>query len=235
VTTIPEYQKALIEANKTIEFLREKIHLLQYRQFGKSAEGLSADVQELLFTPPEVTVPTSSQAEEVEVKAHTKKKPGRRGLPEDLPREEVTIDLPESEKTCSIHQTPLKKIGDERSEALKFTPATYKILETIRPKYLCECCEEKKVFIAPVPEKLIPRSIVTPELLAHITLSKFCDHLPLYRQEAIFLRDGIEISRTSMAMWIIRLGEALLPLINLLQEKLIEGEYLSCDETPLRG
>jgi len=248
MTTIAEYNAALEKTkaeNVLLEkqreslelenrLLREKIHLLQYRQFGKSAEGLSSEVQELLFAVPEVLAPEIDTEAEIEVKAHTKKKPGRKGLPKDLPREEIIIDLPEQEKICSIHNSPLKKIGDERSEALKFTPATYKILETVRPKYLCECCEEKKVFIAPVPEKLIPRSIVTPELLAHITLSKFCDHLPLYRQESIFLRDGIDISRTSMASWLVKLGEAFVPLMNLLQEKLIAGDYISCDETPLR-
>lgn len=243
MTTLNEYKIAYNQAQSMIAhqeseilLLREKIHLLQHRQFGKSAEGLSSEVQELLFTLPESTQAALSaeSSSQIEVKAHTKMKPGRKGLPKDLPREALIIDLPESEKFCTIHQTALKKIGDERSESLKFTPATYTSLETIRPKYLCECCDEKKVLIAPVPERLIPRSIVTPELLTHIALSKFCDHLPLYRQESVFLRDGITISRTSMAMWVIKLGEALLPIMNLLQEKLMEGEYLSCDETPLR-
>jgi transposase len=243
VTTLPEYKKAYNQAQsliahqeKEISLLREKIQLLQYRQFTKSAETLSSEVQELLFEVPEVNAPAmvGNESIEIAVKAHTKKKPGRKGLREDLPREEVIIDLPDHEKFCTTHQTALKKIGNERSESLKFTPATYTIIETVRPKYVCECCEEKKVVIAPVPERLIPRSIVTPSLLAHIAIAKFCDHLPLYRQEAIFLRDGIEISRTSMASWMIRLGDGLIPIMNLLQEKLIAGEYLSCDETPLR-
>jgi transposase len=252
--TTSEFQTALDQAkiaiaiqaqelrNKEAEnkLLREKIRLLQFRQFGKSSERLGTDEQDVfpeiattIADDPEKSAPET--LETIEVKAHKKAKGGRKRLPAELPRREVLVDLPEHEKSCKTHGVALKRIGEERSEALEHIPESFTVLVTVRPKYgACPCCEETEIKIAPVPFKLIPKSICTPSLLTHITLSKFVDHLPLYRQETIYARAGVALSRGTMAEWVWRLGEAVIPIINLLEESLLEGEYLSCDETPIR-
>ncbi|MGK5089866.1 IS66 family transposase [Bdellovibrionota bacterium FG-2] len=218
------------------ELLLEKIRLLQFRQFGKKTEKWNEDFTEVLpgILPDAGATDEDAEVEVVTVAEHTKKKPGRRPLSEDLPREERLVDLPESEKICAIHGVLLKRIGEERSEALEFVPAKCKVIATVRPKYLCPCCEDTDIRVAPAPLKLIPKSISTPSFLTNIVISKFLDHCPLYRQEGMYERIGVELSRGTMAEWIIRLGKAVTPLMNLLQERLIDGEYLSCDETPLR-
>ncbi len=251
MTTISEFKTALDEAQAAlvlqqsenlrkeaeIKLLQEKIRFLQFRHFGKSSERLGTSDQDLF---PElvnsIVVPddASEAPETVEVKAHKKAKGGRKKLPEELPRREVRIDLSDDEKMCQTHQTLRKKIGEERSESLEHNPETFTVIVTVRDKYVCPCCEKTEIKIAAMPLKLIPKSITTPSLLTHITISKFVDHLPLYRQESIYLRAGVEISRGTMAEWILRLGVAVLPIINLLEEMLLDGEYLSCDETPIR-
>lgn len=258
MTTLSEYQAAFQQASSQLaeaqaaiaaqaaemaakeaelRILREKLRLLQFRQFGKSSERIDERLQTALGLPavaPAVPPESAAADEEIQVAAHTKKKPGRKRLPAELPREEVVVDLPEQEKSCATHGVPLKKIGEERSESVEHIPQSFKIRVTIRPKYLCPCCEEKKVATAPLSPRLIPKGIATPSLLAHLVLSKFVDHLPLYRQEAIYSREGFTLSRGTMAEWIVRLGEALIPLTNLLQDKLLAGDYLSCDETLIR-
>jgi transposase len=252
MTTITEFKTALDQAqvliaikDATIEekeaenkILREQVRLLQFRHFGKSSERLGTDGQEvfpeLTTTLAEASDLNSSDEETVEVKAHTKAKGGRKKLPSELPRREVLVDLCEEDKICKTHQIPLKKIGEERSESLEHIPETFTVVVTVMPKYSCPCCEEVEIKKAPAPLKLIPKSIVTPSLLTQITLAKFVDHLPLYRQESIYSRAGVDLTRGTMAEWIKRLGEAVIPIINLLEENLLEGEYLSCDETPLR-
>lgn len=252
MTTISEFKSALDQANTVIasltsevhdkdaenRILREKIRLLQFRQFGKSSERFSSDQQnifpELATALIEEQVKTPEETETVEVKAHTKAKPGRRKLPAELPRREEIVDLPENEKICLTHQVSLKKIGEERSESLEHIPERFTVVVTVRPKYACDCCEETDIKIAPMPLKLIPKSIATPSLLTQIAISKFVDHLPLYRQETIYERAGVSLNRGTMAEWILRLGEAVIPIINLLIENLLEREYLSCDETPIR-
>lgn len=267
MTTISDYQQALNETQRIlglksnelgkaqselaaketeIQLLREKLRLLQHRQFGKSAESYVSEDQISLPGYPQITLPSPVASEEAddqaakedsaskEGQASGRKKSGRRPLCEDWPKVERVIDIPESQKTCSVHGVALEKIGEERSQSIEHVPESFKVLVTIRPKYLCPCCEEKKVSIAPVPLKLIPKSLMTPSLLTQIVIAKFVDHLPLYRQESIYSRAGLDLCRGTMAEWILKLGEALIPLTNLLQEKLLEGSYLSCDETPLR-
>lgn len=161
--------------------LLEEIRLAKQHRFSSSSE--KNIFQSELFDEAGVELPEEVKAQlsdEVEVKSYTRKKhPVRRPLPAYLPREVVLHDISEEEKVCSCGEH-LVRIGEEISEQLKYIPAKVSVIQHIRPKYACKPCQEN-VKIAPMPVLLLPKSIATPELVAHTIISKYCDHLPLYR------------------------------------------------------
>ena len=146
---------------------------------------------------------------------------------------EVLHDLPEDEKFCSADGTALVEIGRETSQQLEFIPATARVLVHVRPKYGCPCCKTG-VSIAPMPPQPIPKSWASPSLLAFVAVSKYADALPLYRQEGILARIGVDLSRATLAFWMVRCGELVQPLINLMRERLLDHDFLQCDETPFQ-
>ena len=164
------------------------------------------------------------------VDSHTKKKPGRKPLPEQLPRIEVIHDLPEDEKVCAQDGHPLHKIGEDVSEQLDIVPARIQVIRNIRMKYGCRHREEG-VFTAPIPTQGIPKSIATPGLLAYVAVSKYLDALPLYRLEKLLERIGVTLSRRTLSAWMIQMAGILGPLMVLLQGQLRSGRVLHMDET----
>jgi len=192
---IIDYQKKNIELqeyqHKYLE-LKERYDLLIYKRFCRSAEQLQADPSQLLlFTEgPEQAVAVEAEPEErIEVKPHSRKKCGRKPLDPNLPRVERIIDIPESDKKCTCGAL-LTRFGEEIKEEFHIIPAQVYVEKTIRPKYVCRSCEgveeegiKPTVKIAPVEPSIIPRSIVSPSLLATIIIQKYEDHLPYYRQE----------------------------------------------------
>ncbi len=207
--------------------LRELVKVLRLRQFGPKSEKLEIALPSLFD---EAELETKKEEAEIEIKTYKRGKPKRRPLPEHLPREEVIIDLPEEEKICKHDNTPLKKIGEEVSEQLEMIPAKIKVTRTIRYKYACPKCDES-LKTAPLPAQAIPKSLAGPGLLSYILVSKYADAMPLYRMEEKLSRIGVDISRQTMAGWMIKLGELLTPIYNLLEEELMESDYISCDET----
>jgi transposase len=141
----------------------------------------------------------------------THKKRGRRPLPQNLPREQVIHDLSEADKVCRCGHT-LHKIGEETSEQLDYIPASLRVLHHVRYKYACSSCEET-VRLAPAPLGPLPKSMATPGLLAHVLVSKFQDHLPLYRQSAMWKRLNIDLSRATLGNWVMACGDLLSPLV----------------------
>ena len=219
----PEELKRIILENertyeKENELLREQIRLLQAQMFGKKSEkGLahSGAVQIPLFDMPEPEA--EKEEEEVEVPLHQRKKPGRKKLPEALPRIEIVHDIDEAEKVCGCGET-LDRIGEDISEKLDIIPAVIQVIKHIRPKYACKHCEGLEtegpvVKIAQPPKQIIPKSIVTAGLLAYILTAKFCDALPFYRQERQFNRIGAEISRANMCNWAMKVATACQPVL----------------------
>jgi transposase len=227
--------------------LREKISLLQAKLFGRKTEkklyGIENGQQILLFNEAEEYTPPKEEMEEVieeeiQVPAHSRKKPGRRPLPEDLPRVDVIHDISEEEKICAC-SCMKDKIGEEISEQLEYKPAVIRVIRNIRPKYVCKNCEgveadEPAVSIAPLPPMIIPKSIATPGLLAHIMTSKFADAIPFYRQESQFERIGVDIPRSSMCGWAIKVAERCEPLMELLNKDIRSGPIISVDETTVQ-
>jgi len=179
-------------------------------------------------------------SETIHVKTFTRRKAGRKALPAHLPRKEIIHDIPESEKTCNCG-CELTKIGEEISENLGYIPAEIYVEKHIRLKYACKHCEGderdeagKIVVTAEMPEQILPKSIVTPELLAYILISKFLDHIPFYRMESIFLRHGLEITRATLCNWTIGVYERYNHLFSFFKDNLLSGRLLGIDETVLQ-
>jgi transposase len=143
---------------------------------------------------------------------------------------EILHDLTDEEKVCSEDGTALERIGEEVSEQLEFIPARFRVLRHVRPKYACPTCRTG-IHTAPVPPQPIPKSLASPTLLAHVAVSKYADGLPLYRQEGMFRRLGIDLPRASLANWMVKTGELVQPLVNLLREDLLASGFVQCDET----
>jgi transposase len=219
-----------------IERLEEMVRLLRHRKFAPRSEKMPDDDEQVdLFNEIEAEAagePAADESEqlEIEVGPYKRKKPKRKKLPKDLPREEVVIELPENERFCPHDGTPLKVVGEEVSEQLDVIPMQMKIIATIRRTYGCPCCETF-MKTAPVQPQAIPKGIPTAGTCAFIATSKFCDGLSLYHIEKMFERNGIQISRGSMAHWMIRLTGLAQPVINLMNEDLLSSDYVQMDET----
>jgi transposase len=223
--------------------LEEQIRLYRAMLYGrKSEKNNEAEKDQLgLFNEAEETAFVSSleeKPEEITVPSHTRRKSGRRPLPDDLPRVEVIHDLAEEEKSCACGSS-LSRIGEEVSERLDIVPARVRVIKHIRYKYACKGCEGVEsvggaVKIAALPPQMIPQGIATEGLLAFILISKFADALPFYRQEKIFERLGVEIGRATMANWAIHAGQRCKPLIELLWREILSGPVINMDETPVQ-
>ena len=226
----------LQKEKKKQTILLEEIRFLRQRKFGSSSE--KDPKQNDLFDESGIDLPDEVQAqlsdtEEVEVKSHTRKKyPIRKKLPDYLPREVIKHDLPLEEKVCECGEH-MVRIGEETSEQLKYIPAKVCVIQHVRPKYACKPCQAN-IKIAPMPKLLLPKSIATPELVAHTIISKYADGLPLYRQEAIWQRMEIDIPRSSLCGWILKTAELCAPLIELLRKNIISYDYAQADETPVQ-
>ena len=230
------------EYQEKINYLEERVRLLQNELFGrKSEKSLVEPVDQMpLFeaAKEEPLVIDSSADEDIIIPEHTRKKRGRKPLPKDLPRFDVIHDLAEEEKVCGCGSL-LSKIDEEVTEKLDIIPAKIRVLRHVRYKYACKDCEGVEddgptVKIGPVPIQLIPKGIGTEGLLAHVIISKFADALPLYRQEKIFDRMGVDLSRATMSNWVVTVAQTCRPLLLLMEEELRSGPLINADETPLQ-
>ena len=222
-----------------IDYLEQMVRLLQKEIFGRKSEKhvLPDHEQRQLFDP--IAVPESDRqafADNIVIPEHIRKKPGRKPLPAELPRIDVIHDIPEEEKQCDCGAV-LSCIGQDISEKLDYVPAKLRVIRHIRYKYACKSCEGVEsegptVKIAPVPVQLIPKGIASEGLIAHLVVSKFTDGLPLYRQQKIFGRLGIELSRATMANWVVKASRQCQPLIDLLEKEVRSGPLINIDETP---
>lgn len=223
-----------------IHYLEDRIRLLQNELFGRKSEKLyPEDHRQLpIFEQPVVDTDEPATQKTIVVAEHQRAKRGRKPLPDNLPRVDVVHDIAEDQKVCACG-APLTRIGQDSCEKLDYIPAKIRVLRHIRYKYACKSCEGVEgdgptVKIAPPPVALLPKSNATEGLLAHILVSKFADGLPLYRQEKIFARLGIELPRATMANWGIQAAQLCSPLLDLLIEDLKNGPLINMDETPLQ-
>jgi transposase len=230
---VDRQQTMIDERDALISFYREWKRLIDSQRFGSKSERLPPE-QGYLFNEAEVSVSEDAPSQDVSVPAHTRTRSGRRPLPDFLPVREVLHDLPDEEKVCPHDAAhTLVEIGREQSDQLKFIPATVEIVRHIRPKYACSSCKQG-VRIAPMPKLPVPKSIATPSLLAQVATSKYVDGLPLYRQEKIFQRLGIDLSRATLAHWMLRMGDLVEPLVERIRDEVRRGSFVQCDETPFQ-
>jgi transposase len=247
-----EKENLILEKQKEYLVLEEKFLTLQRKFFGRSSEKLSKEDQnqmrlfneaELGNEPaednPEDTANESVQ-ETIPVRQHERKKRGRKPLPENLPREIVPHDLTEEEKHCQFCRKERPLIGKEVTEELDVEPAKVKVIRHESSKYgPCGCeaffeSELPEVVTAKQEPRMIPGSIASPGLLAFILTGKFVDSLPFYRQESIFKRIGVEISRQNMCNWAIRVAERCGKRMELMRKETRSGPVIRMDETTLQ-
>ena len=226
-------KQLLAKQTARLMFLEEQFRLAQQQRFGASSEAHPA--QGDLFNEAEAELDVEPEVAE-SVTVTVKKKPARKKLPADLPRETIVHDI--EDKTCTCCGNELHHMGDERSEKLEFIPAQVKVIEHVRLKYSCHTCEKEgtstSVKIASVPPSPIPKGFATATLLSQIITSKYQYALPLYRQESLFKQYGIELSRKTMADWMMKSAELFTPLYARLQEILLQQGVIQADETTLK-
>jgi transposase len=241
---VKEKERALTEKNQRIEQLLDYILLLRKRQFGRSSEASKYQINlfdeaelealleelELPAAPDEVPEPVPAQ------EARDRKKPVRRPLPAHFNRIEKRIDFSAEEQAAMGDNWT--RIGYDTSEQLAVIPRQHYVIVTKRAKYVprhdAVAGAERGVIIAPRAEQIIPKSIAHSSVIADVITRKFVDGLPFYRQETIYAREGVDLSRQTMSGWVIQLEEKLSPLMRLMKRQLYEGDVLHIDEPRLQ-
>ena len=156
---------------------------------------------------------------------------GRGALPKSLQRQRVVYDLGEAQRQCPECQEPLQRIGEEVKERLEYVPASLVVMEEACQKYACP--KGCTVVTAEKPEAPIEKGLAGPGLLAHVAVSKYGDHLPLHRQEEIFQRQGVELSRQTMCGWMRGCADRVSPLYELMKKRVLDSKAVQTDDTPV--
>ena len=212
------------------ELLRQKIDLLVRRVFGSSSEKLDRAQLELLQLPAQPVEPEPAPELQKQLRLPLPRRERAPRLPENLPVVEEVID-PEPVKE---QPEQWRCIGQEVSEQLDYEPARFLRRRTVRRKYVHRTRREEAPLIASLPERLLDRSLPAPGLLAQILVAKYCDHLPLYRQEQIFgRRHQVHLPRQSLARWVGLAAEWLRPIYEQIRTGVLGGGYVQVDETPI--
>ena len=238
---IVELQRELAWAKLKIQVLEERLRLERIRKYGPGSEKLSDAQLQLLDLEPGVShaeVQAESQRESLppspEKPPKRRKHPGRQELPAGLARVERVIACTPEQCTCKACGQAKAVIGYDVSEQLDVEPAQYFVMVTKREKRACKHCEEGGVAAAPVPERIVEKSLVSDRVVIDTVVAKYSDHLPLYRQSAILEREaGVEIGRATLDGWVMRVGELLIPLVDGMRRELLGGSYIQADETPV--
>jgi transposase len=238
---IAELERQLHWAQLEIQALREELRQRRIQQLGPKSETLS-NLQLALLTEEEpgttrdeveaearrerLDDPTTARAPEREHRAH----PGRKPLPEDLPR--VTRVIACQERTCASCGEETAVIGYDESEQLDVEPARYFVRVIQREKRACRHCST--VTAAPLAERIVEKGLASDAVVINTVIAKYCDHLPLYRQAGMLEREaGVEIGRATLDGWVMRVGELLGPIVGAMRRDLLAGSYLQADETPV--
>jgi transposase len=223
-----------------IEHLKLVIEKYRRMIFGRKSEKLTGELEQLEFQLEELE---TAQAAEEAVQAATeatqpsstqtdskrRSRPARKPLLEDLPREVVT-HLP-AHNCCPDCGGALRQFGEDVSEQLERIPASFKVIRHVRPKFACAGCET--VVEAPAPARPIDRGLPGPGLLAHVLVSKYGDHLPLYRQSQIYAREGVDLDRSTLAGWVGAASELLTPLVDQIRKHVLAAAKIHADDTPV--
>jgi transposase len=223
-----------------IEHLKLVIEKYRRMIFGRKSEKLTGALEQLEFRLEELeTAQAADEAAQAATEAtqpsstrtdsKRRSRPARKPLPEDLPREVVNHLPPHS--CCPDCGGALRQFGEDVSEQLERIPASFKVIRHVRPKFACAGCES--VVEAPAPARPIDRGLPGPGLLAHVLVSKYGDHLPLYRQSQIYAREGVDLDRSTLAGWVGASSELLAPLVDEIRKYVLAASKIHADDTPV--
>lgn len=219
-----------------IENLQLLILKLKRMHFGPRSERLERQIGQLELRLEDLEAsqaahkPAASQPLLcTRIEGELRRKPARRCLPAELPRETETISP--TQETCPDCGSKLRPLGEDVSEMLEYVPAHFKVIRTVRPKLSCVGCA--RIVQEAAPNRPIDRGLAGPGLLAHVLVAKYSDHLPLYRQSEIYQRQGIELERSTLADWVGGASRALAPLVEALRRYVMSTTKLHGDETPV--
>lgn len=229
---LSEHADELRSRSERIEHLKLMVDKYRHMLFGKKSEKIRSQLEQFeLELEEQETVQAEAEAfaDRIAPEKEPKPRPERKPLPEHLQRE-VRTHAPGTEccPDCGGH---LRHFGDDISEQLEYVPESFKVIRHVRPKFTCTGCD--RVVEAPAPTRPIERGLAAPALLAHVIVSKFADHLPLYRQSEIYARQGVEISRSTLAGWVGASSDLLSPLVDAIQKHVVGGRKLHADDTPM--
>ncbi len=227
----PALLKALVaDQLAEIERLKFVIAKLRRMQFGRRSEQSEGEQFALgLGDEPVAEDLFANPLPDEETPAATAKRSRRRPLPDHLPRE--IVEHSPAESACPDCGGELSPLGEDVSEMLEYVPAHFKVVRHVRPKAACTRCD--RIVQAVAPARPIPRGLPGPRLLAHVLVGKFCDHLPLYRQSAIYARSGVDLDRSTLADWVGQAGQLLGPLVDALRRYVLAADKVHADDTPM--
>jgi len=222
------------------DLLKEQLNKFKRQLFAASSEATGQHQKDMFFNEAESlgtqAEPATEEAgdDKIDVPGHKRAKRGRKPLDPALPREVVRHELPEGARVCPQDGAALREIGVEVSEQLDIIPQQVRVIRHERVKYACPCCDGG-MRLAARPAQVIPKGLFTESALAWIATSKYLDGLPLYRQAALLGRfGGTDLSRNTVAGSIVRLGQAVQPVVNMLRDELLDAPLLFGDETELQ-
>jgi len=236
-------QQSLVGENRVLrverDLLKERLAKMMHKMFAAKSEARGSEQKDMFFNEAEAhaaatqAVPAQEerQADQGTDVASHKRKRGRKPLDPALPRQVERHELPESERICPHDGATLTEIGVEVSEQIEVIPQQVRVIRHERVKYACPCCDGA-LRLAPKPAQIIPKGLFTAGALAWMTTAKYEDGLPLYRQAALLGRfGGTDLSRNTMAASMVRVGQAVQPIINLLRDHLLDSPITFGDET----
>jgi transposase len=231
-----QLQTYAVEINsRQLEIERLKLVLAKLRRlkFGQRSEQLDLQISQLELTLEDLEASQFVSVNEASPAVATPRgKPVRKPLPEHLPREEMRYEpLTSNGCTCPDCGGTLQALEDDVSEVLERIPSRFKVIRHIRPKFGCRSCQ--KIIQARAPARPIERGLAGPALLAHVLVSKFADHLPLYRQSQIYAREGVQLERSTLADWVGGATRVLEPLVESIGQHVLAAEKLHADDTPV--
>ena len=235
-----EQHKQLTSNTHEIEHLKLVIEKYRRMIFGRKSEKLTGELEQLEFRLEELetaqaadeaaqAATEATQASSTQTDSKRRSRPARKPLPEDIPREVVT-HLP-AHNCCPDCGGTLRQFGEDISEQLERIPASFKVIRHVRPKFACAGCES--VVEAPAPARPIDRGLPGPGLLAHVLVSKYADHLPLYRQSQMYAREGVDLDRSTLAGWVGAASELLTPLVDQISKHVLAAAKIHADDTPV--
>lgn len=213
-----------------IETLRVQIARMRRMAFGASSEKLSAEIAQL-----ELALEELEAAATVTAIVSPAPKPERpvpvRALPDHLPRDEVVVEPVSGPCTCPDCGGALRRLSADAAEQLDVAPVAWRVVRTIRPKYSCRACDQ--IVQAPAPVKAIARGRATFATLAHVIVSKFDHHLPLYRQAEMMAAQGIDIDRSTLAGWTGQASALIDPIVSRIRDEGLKASKIHADDTPV--